>query len=190
MKLGKPTLAAATLALMLAGNGCDLFHRRKATPPPSIPPNLEHQKIDLPQPQPAPPPAPEPAPTVQPTPEPPKQKPRRTHTPPKKVVVPAPGEEEETTPEPAKPAPDASINAPMTSAQAEQQRQQTTSLLGSAESNLSNIHRSLSGDEQQMVAQIRNYITQSRKAMSDGDLERAHNLANKANLLSSELVKE
>ena len=70
------------------------------------------------------------------------------------------------------------------------QRQQTTSLLGSAESNLSNIHRSLSGDEQQMVSQIRNYIAQSRKAMSDGDLERAYNLANKANLLSSELVKE
>ena len=189
MKLGKPTLAAATLVLMLTGNGCDVFHRKKATPPPSIPPNLEHQKIDLPQPQPTPPATPEPAPPAPPTQEPPKQKPRHsTHTPPKKVVVPPP--EEETAPEPAKPSPDASINAPMTSAQAEQQRQQTTGLLDSAESNLSNIRRSLSSDEQQMVAQIRNYISQSRKAMSDGDLERAHNLANKANLLSGELVKE
>ena len=78
----------------------------------------------------------------------------------------------------------------MTNVQAEREKQQTSSLLGSAESNLSNIHRSLTSDEQQMVSQIRNYIAQSRKAMTDGDLERAYNLANKANLLSSELVKE
>lgn len=78
----------------------------------------------------------------------------------------------------------------MTNAQAEQQRQQTTNLLGAAENNLANIHRSLNADEQNMVAQIRNYIAQSRKAMSDGDLERAYNLANKANLLASELGKE
>ncbi len=188
MKVGKPTLAVATLVLVLAGNGCDVFHKRKAAAPPSIPPTIEHQKIDLPQPQPTPPPSPQPTPPAQPTTEAPKQKPKHAHAP-KKVIVPPPAE---TTPEPvpAKPSPDASINAPMTNAQAEQQRQQTTSLLGSAEGNLAKIHRSLNVDEQQMVSQIRNYIVQSRKAMGDGDLERAYNLANKANLLSSELVKE
>lgn len=186
MNLVKANLAAATLVLMLAGSGCDLFHRKKPTPPPSIPPNIERNKIDIPQPQPAPPPQPQPAPPIQQTP--PAEKPKPKHTrPPRKVVVPAP---DETPAEPTKPTPDVGINAPMTSEQAEQQRQQTSTLLGSAENNLANIHRSLNIDEQQMVSQIRNYIAQSRKAMSDGDLERAHNLANKANLLSGELVKE
>ena len=78
----------------------------------------------------------------------------------------------------------------MTNQQADRARQQTSGLLGAAESNLSNIHRSLSVDEQNMVSQIRNYIAQSRKAMTDGDLERAYNLANKAILLSSELMKD
>ena len=182
-------LAAATLALLLFGNGCEIFHKKKPTPPPSIPPTIDRRKIDLPQPQPVPPPVQQPAPTIQQTPPAEKPKPKHSRTP-KKVVVPAEPSETTTTPEPVKPAPDASINEPMTTVQAEREKQQTSSLLGSAESNLSNIHRSLTGDEQQMVSQIRNYIAQSRKAMTDGDLERAYNLANKANLLSSELVKE
>lgn len=187
MKPGKITLAAVTL-LLVFGNGCDVFRKKKPAPPPAIPPTIEKRpKIDIPQPQPVPPPNPEPTPTPEPTPPPPKPKPKH-NKPPKRVVVPP--TQPETTPEPNKPAPDASINAPMTNAQAEHQKQQTSNLLGSAESNLSNIHRSLNNDEQQMVAQIRNYIAQSRKAMTDGDLERAYNLANKANLLSSELSKE
>jgi outer membrane biosynthesis protein TonB len=187
MRLGKTYLAMVALALVLVGSGCAPFKRKKPAPPPSLPPTLDrNRKIDIPQPKPTPPPEPESQPEPQPPAEQPKQKPKRSRTP-KKVIVPPPAD---TTPEPAKPAPDASINAPMTNAQAEWQKQQTSNLLGSAESNLSNLHRSLSGDEQQMVSQIRNYIAQSRKAMTDGDLERAYNLANKANLLSSELVKE
>lgn len=191
LRTGKTTLAAVTLFALLFGNGCDVFRKKKPAPPPAIPPSIENQpKIDIPQPQPQPPaPQPEPQPPIQQTPSATKPKPKRTR-PPKKVIVPAEPDTTTTMPEPAKPAPDASINAPMTNAQAERQKQQTTNLLGSAESNLNNIHRSLSGDEQQMVAQIRNYIAQSRKAMTDGDLERAYNLANKANLLSSELMKE
>ena len=188
MKVGKTTLAAVAFFSLVFGNGCDLFHKRKPAPPPAIPPSIDKgKKIDIPQPQPQPPqPQPEPTNTPPPTPAPTKPKTKKSR-PSKKVVVPP---EPEKTPEPAKPEPDASINAPMTNAQAERQKQQTSNLLGSAENNLNNLHRSLSGDEQQMVAQIRNYIAQSRKAMTDGDLERAYNLANKANLLSTELVKE
>lgn len=188
MKLGKTYLAMVALVLILVGSGCEPFKRKKPAPPPSLPPTLDrNRKIDIPQPKPTPPPEPESQPEPQPPVEQPKQKPKRSRTP-KKIVVPPPAET--TTPEPAKPAPDASINAPMTNAQAEWQKQQTSNLLGSAENNLSNLRRGLSDDEQQMVSQIRNYIAQSRKAMTDGDLERAYNLANKANLLSSELVKE
>ena len=187
MNLGKSTLAAVTLFALLFGNGCDAFRKRKPAPPPALPPSIDKgKKIDIPQPHPQPPqPQPEAQPPIQETPT-SKPKPKKSR-PAKKVVVPA---EPDKAVEPPKPAPDPSINAPMTNAQAERQKQQTTNLLGAAENNLNNLHRSLSGDEQQMIAQIRSYIAQSRKAMSDGDLERAYNLANKANLLSSELVKE
>ena len=40
-----------------------------------------------------------------------------------------------------------------------------------------------------MVAQIKDYMAQSRKATKDSDTVRAHNLALKARLLSDELVK-
>jgi hypothetical protein len=162
------------------------FKKKRPALPPALPPTIDHKKVDIPQPQPTPPPEPQPAPTTQPTAPVEKPKPRRSK-PTKRVVIPP---ATETAPAPAQPQPDASINAPMTNQQAERERQQTTSLLGSAESNLSNIHRSLSVDEQNMISQIRNYIAQSRKAMTDGDLERAYNLANKANLLSSELMKD
>jgi hypothetical protein len=40
-----------------------------------------------------------------------------------------------------------------------------------------------------MLRQVRTYIAQSHSASQDGDLERAYNLAMKANLLSGELAK-
>ncbi|HYY69629.1 MAG TPA: hypothetical protein VE734_07845, partial [Terriglobales bacterium] len=57
------------------------------------------------------------------------------------------------------------------------------------QANLNSINRSLSSDEQAMVAQIKDYMAQSRKASADSDSVRAHNLALKARLLSDELVK-
>lgn len=191
MTLGKGTLAAATFALLLLGSGCDMLHKKKPAGPPAIPPNIEKApNIDLPNPQPtAPPASPTPAPANTTPATTGKDKPKRNPKPPRKTVV---QPEPDTTPtaQPPKPEPDASINAPMTNADAERQKQRTSNLLGAAEGNLASVHRSLSVDEQNMVAQIRNFIAQSRKAMTDGDLERAYNLANKANLLSSELVKQ
>ena len=67
--------------------------------------------------------------------------------------------------------------------------QNTEQLLQSAEANLRRVNRQLSDPEQGMMRQIRNYIAQSRLATHDGDLERAYNLAIKANLLSNELAK-
>jgi hypothetical protein len=65
----------------------------------------------------------------------------------------------------------------------------TEQLLQAAENNLRRVNRTLNGGEQAMMQQVRNYISQSRTATRDGDLERAYNLANKANLLSVELAK-
>lgn len=67
--------------------------------------------------------------------------------------------------------------------------QSTEQLLQTAENNLRRVTRQLNDGEQAMLRQVRNYITQSRTASRDGDLERAYNLAMKANLLSGELAK-
>lgn len=66
----------------------------------------------------------------------------------------------------------------------------TDQLLESTDTNLRNItKRQLSSDEQSIVAQINDYITQSHQATKEGDLVRAHNLALKAHLLSDDLAK-
>jgi len=49
--------------------------------------------------------------------------------------------------------------------------------------------RELSSNQQEMVSQIKQFMEESKKAASAGDLQRGHNLAMKAHLLSNELVK-
>ena len=63
-------------------------------------------------------------------------------------------------------------------------------LLRNTETNLTSIgKRQLSTDEDAVVSQIKNFITQSRQALKDNDPARARNLALKANLLSNDLTK-
>ena len=94
-------------------------------------------------------------------------------------------------PNPASTAPpDTAIAADVTSAQLTQQKQTTAQLLESTEKTLTGLPHNLSHDEAEMVAQIRSYLAQSRKATTDGDFERAYNLATKAHLLSDALVKK
>ena len=66
----------------------------------------------------------------------------------------------------------------------------TEQLLQSAESNLNGIKRQLTPEEENMRAQIREFINQSHKATSENDPVRAHTLAVKARLLSDDLVKQ
>jgi hypothetical protein len=65
----------------------------------------------------------------------------------------------------------------------------TEQLLQNTDNNLNNIKRQLSQDEQAIVAQIRDYMSQSRQATKENDLVRAHNLALKAQLLSDDLAR-
>ena len=63
-------------------------------------------------------------------------------------------------------------------------------MLGSTEANLKKLAgRQLSSDQQDMVNQIHQYVDESRKAVSAGDLDRARTLAWKAQVLSEDLVK-
>jgi len=72
---------------------------------------------------------------------------------------------------------------------AAQSQATTQQLIDSTENNLRNLKRTLSAEEQTTVKQINDYLKQSKDAVKDGDLSRAHNLALKARLLSDELVK-
>jgi hypothetical protein len=66
----------------------------------------------------------------------------------------------------------------------------TGQLTSATEENLKKIAgRQLNPSQQEMVSQIKQYMEQSKTAVSDGDLDRAHNLAMKAHLLSDELIK-
>lgn len=66
----------------------------------------------------------------------------------------------------------------------------TEQLLQSTEAQLNGIKRQLSKEEEAMRTQTKEFIAQSRKAATENDLVRAHNLAVKARLLSDELVKQ
>jgi hypothetical protein len=62
-------------------------------------------------------------------------------------------------------------------------------LLATTDANLQKISgRQLSPDQQDTVKQIKSYMEQAKGAAKDGDVQRAYNLAVKANLLSAELA--
>lgn len=77
-----------------------------------------------------------------------------------------------------------------TTAEQVQQQRATDQLNAATDQNLKQIDgRRLSTNQQDMVSQIRQFREQSKTAAAAGDLDRAHNLAQKAHLLSVELVK-
>jgi len=70
------------------------------------------------------------------------------------------------------------------------QRTTTDQLVGSTEENLKKIAgRQLDSNQQELLKQIEQFLNQSKAAIAAGDIERGHNLALKAHLLSDELAK-
>lgn len=99
---------------------------------------------------------------------------------PRKIVV-----REGSTPEPT-----AQIVPGLTEEQAKRQRQVTEGLLDSTERSLRRLGgRTLSGDQQETVGQVRSFIAGAHSALERGDTQRARNLAQKAYLLSDDLMK-
>jgi hypothetical protein len=190
------TFTGVALCVALLAAGC---HQKPArTTPPVLVPSIEI-------PQPAPPsqnppgqdtnavPQTAPPETPQQNTQRPKPKPRRpvSRKPPQQPAQAAPPSEA-PKPEPAKPnSPDPSvqITADIPRAAVQSERQNTEQLLRNSDGKLSHINRNLSDSEQGMLRQARNYILQSNQALQGGDIERAYNLAVKANLLANELAK-
>lgn len=187
MRLGRNFVLSVVLMALSMSVAC---HRKKPNiPAKAQPPTIEQPTIPPVASQPLPTP-----PTVTPTepqPTPPAPTPTKSKTRRRKKPTPSPTITTNKPPQPAEPAPDTNvqIQAEVPQGAANERRQQTEGLLQVAEGNLKKINRNLSDGEQSMQRQVRNFITQSRLAMQDGDLERAYNLATKAQLLSQELVK-
>ena len=87
-------------------------------------------------------------------------------------------------------APENAIAAAVPDAQLLHQKEDTARMVDATENALKGINRSLSDEEKSMRSQIQSYLQQSRKATTDGDFERAYNLAKKAQLLADALVKK
>jgi len=103
-----------------------------------------------------------------------------TNCPPTKVVVPHGGTSE----------PSIQLAGGPTTDQAAKQRQVVDQLLGVTETNLKKIAgQQLNSSQQDTLAQSRAFVKQSRDAVESGDLDRARNLAWKAELLSEDLLK-
>jgi hypothetical protein len=64
---------------------------------------------------------------------------------------------------------------------------QTVDLIYAIERGLNGLGRSLNDQEQKTAAQIREFLKQARTALTSGDMDGAHTLAAKANVLLSEL---
>lgn len=108
------------------------------------------------------------------------------------IRKPSPVVKAEATPPDLKPEPrstPAPISPSISPSDAQRDQSSTDQLLQATENTLSGIKRQLSKEEEGIVAQIRNYINQSRQASKDNDPARAHLLATKANQLSNELMR-
>jgi hypothetical protein len=133
--------------------------------------------------------------------EPPKEKPRHGKKPSPRKPAQASGEKPAEVarntprkiipPEKATPTPTpGQISPGPTPNGGAQDQNATEQLLQSAESNLNGIKRQLNKEEEAVRAQIREFISQSRKAITENDPDRAHKLAVKARLLSDDLARQ
>jgi hypothetical protein len=78
----------------------------------------------------------------------------------------------------------------MSEEQASSQRQSTSQLLAATDANLKEISsRQLNSTQQDSISQIKKYMEQAKAAEKAGDVQRAHNLASKAVMLSDDLAK-
>lgn len=196
MKFGRQFVVSAVVLGLLLSVAC-----KNKTPQRPVQMQAPTLAVSVPDqiPEVEPPPEP-PAPQQEATVEepPPKKAPTKRHGGSKKPTQPPVSNQANTTVAvnrpPASPPPeittDTAIAADVSRQQLVQQKQTTAQLLDATEKNLKGLNPSLSHDEKAMVNQINSYVAQSRKATSDGDFERAYNLAVKAHLLADALVKK
>jgi hypothetical protein len=190
--------AMVMLAFVLLIPGCK---KKKPAVPAPAPQATAPTIVPEPEPEPVEPAMPEPSargdappPDTTATAPAPKPKPRRRKPPTQvaKATPPPqpPAEQPSTTPPATQPAPQ---NAPPLSAtiatESSQQQNEAEEMLTKTDANVRSVTRELNDEEKAMLRQIESFVQQARDALKVGDTVRAHNLAQKAHLLSTELAK-
>jgi len=80
--------------------------------------------------------------------------------------------------------------SPEDDSQNAQQISDTNRLLANTDGNLKQVAtRQLTTEQQDTVSQIKVYMEQARRAAKNGEVQRAYNLANKADMLSADLLR-
>lgn len=178
---------AALLSMGSLSSAQDQPAAASAPAPPSNPPADGAQPKTEPAAAPAAtddkPPTPSPVnpPTSTPKPAEKKNLPAKTAAPGHKVVVRNGGAKDQS----------AQLAPGMSKEQELQSRQATTRLLATTDANVKAVAgRQLTSAQQSLLDQIHTYVKQSNQASDSGDLARAHTLADKAHLLSDELMKK
>ena len=183
----KLNFASAVLLLPLLVCGCT--HKQKAQVQPALAPPIED----------APPPKPDNAPTNLPPPvitvpqpaqpaandtplQPPPQQPPKHHKP-----KPADTQVASNTPPSA---PEVSAAGSFSTGEPADLKKQTSDAINDTERGLNGITRKLSDPEQKTSAQIREFLKQARAALTTGDVDGAHTLAQKAKVLLAELREQ
>jgi outer membrane biosynthesis protein TonB len=175
---------ALVAAACIGMAACSSKHIVRAAPPSvSAPPQEEPVLQPAPQVPPAVEPAPEPAPEV-PSPEPPP-------APTKRPVPPRPRPAPAETAEPAPPKPAPPQISPQLSAQdLDKATKNTRDNITAAEQNLQQANgKRLGAAQKDLVEKITGFLSQAHEAIVANDWVRAQNLAEKARVLSAELVK-
>ena len=99
---------------------------------------------------------------------------------PRKVIIRQGGTDEPT----------AQIVTGMAPAEADRRRQATQQFLKSTDATLKRVGPGpFNALQQETVSQIRNYMDGARSALKEGDISRAHTLAEKADLLANDLTR-
>jgi len=177
------TLALLLLGVALFASGCKKRTVQAAPPVVVAQPAPAEAKPEAKQPEVKPEPAPTtPAPTpIAPAPKP--TSPRAT-APPKTTPTPAP----ETAPAAPKVAPP-QISPRLSQAEVAEYQKKTEEAIGAAERNLQRSYgRQLNAAQTDLVEKIRGFLAQAHEARRSADWVRARNLAEKAQVLSVELV--
>ena len=177
-----PVQCVVLMMVPLLMTACDR-KQQKAQLPPLAPP----EAATIPPPSNAPPPPVETIPT-QPT--------QKAPTPPEPVEQPA---KRKKKPKPADttqqaaiatPNPEVSAIGQLSSGDPAEVRRQTVNSIASIEQGLQKIDPKFNDSEQKTADHIRDFIKQAKAALSTGDVDGAHTLADKARVLLNKLVNK
>lgn len=174
---------ALAVVLALPGIGC---RKRAVQSAPSTPlPTTQSPAQEMPPPEISGTPEKTPPALTVPAPNPPRPRPNRRNS------TSTPAETAPTDPEVAAPKPESPRISPRYSAEEEAAlRKQTHKSIAEAERNLQRMsRRKLNPTQADMAEKVRGFLAQAREAIGAGDWFRAQNLASKASVLSTELLR-